>query len=310
MYTMQVYKKTKKDFTVLMGRLPYFMVSKLSNVKSIGNRLSLLTRTVSTRTDVVRRYQASVGNVSLSKDSICSHLVRLRDSGYAFRTLNLDFQILFKGYIDKAKDPIEKMQRQAEREEARRIFVVSEKVQYSDKSICADEIQALISGADPRMSVIIQTLAETGLRVSELCGMTLKNIQREKSTKSEICVEVLGKGRKTRIIFLDASLVERIRTTFDGKRYLFETVHGMPFSRNYIANRVSELSGKLIKKHIHPHTLRHSWITLEIKAGTPIDAVSNAAGHASKAFTVNRYSHNTMEAGMKKIRFAGFSDGR
>ena len=272
-----------------------------------GKKRELQSRTIDTRKDVARRFQASVGNVALNRNSILSHLANLKNRGYAFNTVNLDFEILFKAYTDTAKDENEKAKRQAERKEARALFYVKENVQYHDKSISADEIQKLVSGSEKRMSLIIQTLAETGLRVSELCSLSLSQIHREKSTRDEVCFKILGKGKKTRLIFIDAPLVARVKKVFNGQSFLFQTVNGNPYSRNYISNKISELSGKLIEKNIHAHTLRHSWITLEIKAGTPIDAVSFAVGHASKAFTVNRYSHNTMTAGMRQTRFKGAS---
>lgn len=44
-------------------------------------------------------------------------------------------------------------------------------------------------------------------------------------------------------------------------------------------------------KHIPPHSLRHTSITMQLKAGVPIKAVSTRAGHANENITLAIYTH-------------------
>jgi integrase len=62
---------------------------------------------------------------------------------------------------------------------------------------------------------------------------------------------------------------------------------------------------KPIGKNIHAHTFRHSFITLSIKNGVPIDAISRAVGHSSVSFTLSKYSHNTYTPEMVRLQFRG-----
>jgi integrase len=170
-----------------------------------------------------------------------------------------------------------------------------------------EEIQKLILELPKRLSLIIETLANTGLRVSELIGIKKANINKIKSDLYNTYFDIIGKGNKHRSIFIENELLARIQTEFNGKEYLFETTQGKQFNRTYITRKLNEHSGKIINKNIHSHTLRHSFVTNEIKNGSPIDAISRQVGHSNVSFTLSKYSHNAFTAEMKKTKFKGKS---
>ncbi len=176
---------------------------------------------------------------------------------------------------------------------------------YSVKSIDENEIQKLIDNCPLRLSLIIEALVTTGLRISELLSIRVTDEEKLMRDKQVSYFSVIGKGNKYRKVFILNEILDRIKNTYRGKTYLFESILKNKMNPNYVTREINKHSGRLIGKNIHAHTLRHSFITLSIKNGVPIDAVSRAVGHASVSFTLSKYSHNVYTPEMAKILFKG-----
>ena len=173
----------------------------------------------------------------------------------------------------------------------------SDKSITKEKTVNKDTINKMISLSNEKNQLIIQTLYSTGLRVSELINIKLKNciIMNEDGIKY-ISVLIIGKGNKERKIKLEISLYEKIKNTFDSKEYLFETKNHKAFNRQAIYRIINRAGEKALgTRQVHPHTLRHSFATeLLIKKNKSIKAVSKYLGHSTTAITSDFYIHDEL----------------
>ena len=260
----------------------------------------------------VKRFSRIVGSEPISRETIVNHLEGLKrfkfpsgEIGYKPSVINFDFERLSGEYLKAENEIPFEIKKKEMKKVKNRYYTKNLNEDYSGKAITEEEIQTLITELPKRLSIIIETLANTGLRVSELIGIEKSNIDKIKSDLYVTYFTIIGKGNKQRSIFIENELLKRIENEFKGNHFLFETIEGKPFNRTYITRKLNEHSGKLIGKNIHSHTLRHSFITNEIKNGSPIDAISRQAGHSNVSFTLSKYSHNTFNPEMKKTRFRG-----
>ena len=135
-----------------------------------------------------------------------------------------------------------------------------------------------------------------GLRVSELCGLLLTDLQ-----LTDNLVRVFGKGGKERLVPIGRSVigavavyVHQLRPELDrgksGGRLLLNA-RGQPLSRVGawgIVKRAAERAG--ITKRVTPHTLRHSFATHLLEGGADLRAVQEMLGHADLS-TTQIYTH-------------------
>ena len=265
------------------------------------NQVLLDSETFKTYQFVIKRYQR-ITNRPLTMKSLAEHLNQLRQLDYSGATIALDYQTLSKAIIERA--PISmKAKLIQERRELHRAFVFKDTVSYRNKSLSPEHIQKLIDKADWRLALIIRFLAETGVRISELCNLRWTDLDMLKSNKQTNYFRIKGKSNKHRMVFVEAELIQKIKMLFKGQMYVFQTVRGNSYNRTYVTRKIGELSLEVLGKKINSHTFRHSFVTNEIKAGTAIDAISRFVGHSSIAFTVTKYAHNELTPEMKSISY-------
>ena len=140
--------------------------------------------------------------------------------------------------------------------------------------------------------VIVQLLLFTGVRVSELCGIRIRDIDFLSHQ-----LKVIGKGGKYREIPLKVEIVESI------KKYLLERRNNKHYQSEYlllgqrgalgrdainrILTRITR-EAKLTQK-LKPHACRHTFCTSLIAKGVPLTTVSKLVGHASIETTARFY---------------------
>lgn len=147
-----------------------------------------------------------------------------------------------------------------------------------------------------RDHAILEVLYGCGLRVSELCGLGLREVMLE-----EELLLVLGKGSKERVVpiggvasrvlaeYLKAGRPQltRIARPTDA---VFLNMRGSRLSRQSV-HAICEKYGRVVGiKGLHPHTLRHSYATHLVEGGADLRVVQELLGHASIA-TTQIYSH-------------------
>jgi integrase/recombinase XerD len=171
-----------------------------------------------------------------------------------------------------------------------------------------DSLLAVAGGtdqADIRDKAMLDLLYATGLRVSELVGLELKNI----NTAAGYLL-ALGKGDKERLVPMgesaSASVAEYVKTVRKEQdrrgdnKFVFLTRLGDRMSRQAFWNIIKKRALQAgIKKKISPHTLRHSFATHLLENGADLRSVQVMLGHADLS-TTQIYTHVTRER-LKKI---------
>lgn len=151
------------------------------------------------------------------------------------------------------------------------------------------EYQRLLAVVEkPRDRAIIQILLQTGIRLSEVQRLTLldTNIPTHITKDSLGTIRILGKGRKTRTILLNRKACEAIHQWLKERpkadtSALFISTHHQPISGRQIQ--------RIVKKYLtlagitgaSTHTLRHTFGTHHIEAGTDLITVQEFLGHSS-----------------------------
>jgi integrase/recombinase XerD len=165
-----------------------------------------------------------------------------------------------------------------------------------------DEIDRLLAGPDVRRPAgrrdraMLELLYATGLRVSELVGLELNDVDLE--TRMLVA---RGKGSKERIVPIGAPAGEAVRAYLDtarsvllrGRRSgdLFVTPRGGRMTRQGFAKIVDRYARSAgIRRRISPHKLRHSFATHLLEGGADLRAVQAMLGHADVS-TTQIYTH-------------------
>jgi integrase len=150
------------------------------------------------------------------------------------------------------------------------------------------EIETLIREADSRLSLMIEFLAQTSCRVSEM--LAAETGKARKSPRITY-IEIQGKGGITRDLKCSTDLYERIEKEFHG-RLLFEH-SGKPYSRISTTNRIKQLAERTIGKAVTAHMIRHYRGTvLSDKYG--ISKAASELGHQNIRNTKQYYDHSEL----------------
>lgn len=181
------------------------------------------------------------------------------------------------------------------------------------------EVIALLEAPDVnkplgfRDRTILELIYSSGLRVSELVGLSVDSLQPE-----ERLIKAYGKGRKERILPVGrvaaAMVVEYISSTRpvlaaynktgEAHRELFLNRWGKPLSdrgvRYMFAKYIKQVSHK---EGITPHSLRHSFATHLLEGGADLRVVQELLGHVSIS-TTQIYTHITRERLSEVYRLA------
>jgi len=157
------------------------------------------------------------------------------------------------------------------------------------------------TGTGIRDRAILELFYSTGMRLSELIGLDLENLNGENAT-----VRVTGKGSKQRILPVGRKALEalqqwlRVRNQFvrnDGKggHALFLSARGLRLNPKgvnmLVASYISRVSEKMKKS---PHILRHTFATHLLSRGADLRAVKELLGHESLS-TTQVYTHVSIE---------------
>lgn len=161
-----------------------------------------------------------------------------------------------------------------------------------------------------RDMAVLEVLYSAGLRVSELAGLTLDDLDLEGGT-----ILVRGKGKKERLAILGQAAVKALRAWLLEREnllkrlrrtawHVFINKNGTPLSTRGVRDLVRKytlLAG--LSGRITPHTLRHTFATHLLDRGADIRAVQELLGHASLA-TTQIYTHVTTRRLQDKYRAA------
>lgn len=179
------------------------------------------------------------------------------------------------------------------------------------KVINIDEIEKIFKEKmNLREQAVFEMLYATGLRVSELVELEIKNIDFKNNS-----IKTLGKGAKERIIpfgkkakaalnayFKEREVVLKISTSrkkSQDKAFLND--FGEKITRQWVYTFIRDL-GSIINKSISPHTIRHTFATHLLENGADLRVVQELLGHEN-IVTTQIYTHISKKH-LKEVYFA------
>lgn len=173
--------------------------------------------------------------------------------------------------------------------------------QYLPEVLSVEEVEAIMDSVDLRSPsgvrdrAILELLYGCGLRVSELCGLSISHVYLD-----EGFVRVVGKGDKERLVPLGEPASDTFRAYLDVRPLpaqaayqdtAFLNLRGTPLSRVSVFKMIKKqalLAG--VDKEISPHSFRHSFATHLIAGGADLRVVQEMLGHES-ILTTEIYTH-------------------
>jgi len=177
------------------------------------------------------------------------------------------------------------------------------------KVLSITEVDTLLAQDLPILEkAILEVLYATGLRVSELVNLKLQSINLKHSY-----VKCFGKGSKERIVpigkiaksAIENYLITRqniLETQGLDNKFLFLNEEGRKISRQDVYLLIRKLGETVLKKHITPHTLRHSFATHMLENGADLRVVQELLGHSDVA-TTQLYTHVSKKR-LKEVYFS------
>ena len=156
-----------------------------------------------------------------------------------------------------------------------------------------EELASLIAAAradGPRTHALVLLLALNGLRISEALGADATDLDQERGHR---VLRITRKGGKKSTIPLAPRTSDAIDSYLDGRNSgpLFSTSTGARLDQPAVWRTLRRLAAVAVpakSASLHPHDLRHAFVTLSLDAGASLRDVQDAAGHADPR-TTRRY---------------------
>lgn len=176
------------------------------------------------------------------------------------------------------------------------------------KVMTVQEIEAILNQELSKIQkVILELLYGCGLRVSELAGLRVNDIN-----INSRYLECTGKGSKERLVPLGKKAVSALKKYLPERDFILQKYNlasknllindeGRVLNRQDIYTFIRE-QGEKIHKHISPHTLRHSFATHLLENGADLRVVQELLGH-SDVSTTQLYTHISKKR-LKEVYFA------
>lgn len=168
------------------------------------------------------------------------------------------------------------------------------------KFLTEEDVTRLIEAPDTsttkglRDKAILETFYSTGMRISELVGLTHEMVDFIGGT-----VRVMGKGKKERMLPIGDRALYAIRQYLKGRgvesRRIFLNKNKKPLGARGIRKMLDHyIKAVSLREHISPHTLRHTFATHLLNRGADLRSVQELLGHANLS-TTQIYTHLTTE---------------
>lgn len=185
---------------------------------------------------------------------------------------------------------------------------------YLPKFLNEEELNKIFSvcnmdtPSDERDTLIIELLYATGIRVSELVNIKVKDINMKDKT-----IKVLGKGSKERLVLYNNHTSRALDIYLNDAYHVFNKKNSEYLILNHNGGKLSDryvrmIIDKLVRKanlniKISPHTIRHTFATDMLEEGADLMTVKELLGHESLN-TTSIYTHITNEQIKKTYNMA------
>ena len=253
----------------------------------------------------LNRYAAFVSDLGIQdigkigSEELISYLARLKGGGLAANSVNRALAALrgFYKYLLRMKKvdstPVAHI-------ELAKVWIHLPDVLSREEM---NRILAQPGSATPaalRDAAMLELMYATGIRVSELIGLTVNSINWQVGY-----LVAMGKGGKERIVPVGKTAYDQVRRYIDGARplllkgrendSLFLNRSGKGFSRQGFWKIVKKYAAKVnLAKKVHPHSFRHSFASHLLEGGADLRSVQIMLGHADIS-TTQIYTHVTRE---------------
>lgn len=253
----------------------------------LGNNF---TNIIKVNKEIVNKYLKYLYERNLNKNTICRKLSSIRGL-YNYLVME---EIILDNYFDSISNPKKEL--------------------YLPKFLKTNEIDKIFEECsdntpiNQRDSLIIELLYATGLRVSELVNIKIKDINMTEKT-----IKVLGKGSKERIVIYNNHTSSALKKYLNNgyhdfnkqnNGYLILNKNGDKLSDRYVRNIINKLVQKAgLNIKISPHTIRHTFATDMLEEGADLVTVKELLGHESLN-TTSIYTHITNDQIKKTYNMA------
>lgn len=269
-----IYEKKYSEHTIKNYErdLDYFLLflndKKISNIKNVTYQ-------------IIREYLIHLHNHNYSKKTICRYITSLRTF----------FKYLYnEGIIDSNVTTLisnPKLDKKLPN------YLYPNDLEKLLNSPTTDNVLGI------RDSLILELLYSTGIRVSELIDIKVKNIN-----FNEKRIKILGKGNKERYVLYGNVCEQKLNKYLKESRNIFNKNNSEFLILNKNGQKITpRFIQKLMKKYqklagitvnVTPHTLRHTFATHLLEGGADLKSVQELMGHESLSST-QVYTHITSE---------------
>jgi len=228
---------------------------------------------------ILRKYLALLKEKNLGTRTVLRHLSTLRSF---FRFLNREGYLKVNPILSLSSPKLDKHLPQflTEEEVTRLINATFANKKTDERSL--------------RDRAILETFYSTGIRISELVGLSVDDIDFIGGI-----IKVLGKGKKERIVPIGETALAVIRNYHHKRKKQSEAVFLNKNGKRITDRGVRGIVDKYIhlasiKEGVSPHTLRHSFATHLLNRGADLRSVQELLGHANLSST-QIYTHLTTD---------------
>jgi integrase/recombinase XerD len=189
------------------------------------------------------------------------------------------------------------------------------------KSLTDEQIASVVGACRrARDRFLLLVMNEAGLRLGEALGLRHSDLRLRAGevhvlAREDNVNDARVKGLKDRVIPVGASVLDAYADYMESEYgtldcdYVFVNLFRGPIGAPMTADAVKDLTARLRKATgigtFHPHALRHSYATRLLRAGVPMNVVSELLGHAGAQTTQAIYSHLTVEDHRRVLVAAG-----
>jgi integrase/recombinase XerD len=230
---------------------------------------------------------------------IIEYLVRIKDEGLSANSMNRSLAALRGLYKYLVQEKQVSQTPLANIELAKVWMRLPDTISSEEMALILAQ-PGLETAAALRDSAMLELLYATGIRVSELIGLTMNSINWQVGF-----LRTMGKGSKERIVPIGKAAYDCTRLYVDKARpqlmrgkstdVLFLNRFGGKFTRQGLWKTVVRYAKKAgLRKKVHPHTFRHSFASHLLEGGADLRTVQVMLGHADIS-TTQIYTHITRD---------------
>ena len=251
----------------------------------------------------LRTNKLASGLTGIKRSRTCSFYVsELVDKGYEAKSINRKISSLRTFYNYLLREGIVDVNYFKEVENVKTPKKLPTFVDETDMVTILDSIDTTTDLGN-RNRVLLELLYATGMRISELCSLEIKQINFYNNT-----IKVNGKGKKDRIVILYDSIADKLKFYIDFTRSNLLSISGIEEISNVFINYKGTpltprgvrkiintvIDNCAVNKHVSPHMIRHSFATALLNNGADLRIVQELLGHENLQ-TTQIYTHVSTE---------------